>query len=330
MEISVVPDPQHPNGGHAILRFRSEAPPTSVELAIRDLRKDIWLSGGGWQNEQTTLGIHDAGDAGNGWSQIPLGPGIVDRIPEDAYLEFHLGSETGWFIWPDSILCSPSAVGHGTIGVKDADLASNLSGGRPSVQAAPPPPPEQQAPVLDEPSPIDAEPKPESPTESRKSAGFLWILMLLALAAAIAIGAIYLMSTQRETEPESVATTDCSEAGFAGRIEEPNDAQFEALVECGDELEEATAYRILDRLVVSGHGPALFVYGQLYDASAEVDLPFAFSSNPAIAAEYYARALAAGHAAAEEPLERVCSTLSLENELHAMARETHCQQEDGQ
>ena len=153
----------------------------------------------------------------------------------------------------------------------------------------------------------------------------LWILVLLLLAA-VALGVYFLVKSEDEAgEPEQpVPSTDCSDAGFTGRLNETSEAQFSTFVECGGEVSEAMAYRVLDRLVATGFGPALFMYGQMYDAAATADLPYKFNPNPAIAAEYYARALAAGHAEADEALRRTCSGLSLDDELHAMAHETHC------
>ncbi len=325
MEINIVPDPRHPNGGFAVLRFMAASPQPEVELAIRDLRKDIWLSRGGWQNESTSLGLYEVGDAGNGWSQVGLGPDVVDQVPEDSYLEFHLGSENGWAIWPDSIHCSPSAAGSGTIAAGNHEQEPDLIGDRRLFQPAPPPPPEPEAIDVPEEKPVDVEPVPDEPAARRKFSPVLWILVLLFLAA-VAVGVYFLVQGKDETgEPEQpVQSTDCSDAGFTGRLNDTSEAQFSAFTECGGEVSEAMAYRVLDRLVATGFGPALFMYGQMYDAAATADLPYSFSPNPAIAAEYYARALASGYAEADEALRRTCSGLSLDDELHAMARETHC------
>lgn len=326
MEINIVPDPRHPNGGFAVLRFMAASPQPEVELAIRDIRKDIWLSRGGWQNESTSLGLYEVGNAGNGWSQIGLGPDVVDRVPEDSYLEFHLGSESGLAIWPDSIHCSPSAAGLGTIATGDHAPEPELTDDRRGYGfPAPPPPPEPEAIDVSEEKPVDVEPGPDEPPARRKFSPVLWILVLLFLAA-VAVGGYFLVKSKDETgeRQQPVQSMDCSDAGFTGRLNEPSEAQFSAFVECDKDVSEAMAYRVLDRLVATGFGPALFMYGQMYDAAATADLPYSFSPNPAIAAEYYARALAAGHAEADEALRRTCAGLSLDDELHAMAHETHC------
>ena len=255
-----------------------------------------------------------------------LGPDVVDRVPEDSYLEFHLGSESGWAIWPDSIHCSPSAAGSGTIETGDHPPEPALVGDRRNFgHPAPPPPPEPEATAFPEEEPVDVEPGPDEPAARRKSSPVLWILVLLLLVA-VALGVYFLVKSEDEAgEPEQpVPSTDCSDAGFTGRLNETSEAQFSTFVECGGEVSEAMAYRVLDRLVATGFGPALFMYGQMYDAAATADLPYKFNPNPAIAAEYYARALAAGHAEADEALRRTCSGLSLDDELHAMAHETHC------
>ena len=321
MEIDIGPDPRHPTGGFAILKFRTAAPRSEVELAIRDLRKDIWLARGGWQNESTSLGLHEVSDAGNGWSQIGLGPGIVDQVPEDSYLEFRIGAEKGQAIWPDSIHCSPSAAGRGTIGTGDPGPEPDLSDDRRMFRNPAPPPPSEPE-VTEVPDDKPAVVEPESATD-RKSSPVLWVLALLLLAA-VALGAYFVMRKDPVPEPPEPQATDCTDAGFTGRLGEPNEAQFAAFVECSESISEAMAYRTLDRLVASGFGPALFTYGRLYDSEETVDLPFDFSPSPTIAAEYYSRALAAGHAEAGEYLERTCAGLSLDDELHAMAHETHC------
>ena len=51
MTLEVRPDPTQPGGGHALLLISGQNLGEHATLAIREPRKDQWLSRNGWQSD---------------------------------------------------------------------------------------------------------------------------------------------------------------------------------------------------------------------------------------------------------------------------------------
>lgn len=315
MDIQLLPDPGHPAGGYAVLQFTSDGSDASVELMIRDLRKDLWLTPGGWRTEQSAAGVFEVIDAGGGWRQIRLGPDVVDQIDPDSYLEIRIRSGTARAIWPDSIHHSPPEASSGTFdpgGRPDPALTGKPTSG--DLRVSPPEP--ESTP---EPAPKPTSPEPEVPKDELKTAQPKRNLFLLVLLIVIVMAAAAYLAWQifdQPTPPEEVAgRTDCSEEGFRGRWSDSFDDQFAALGDCLGEVSGTTALRVLDSGVAAENPNALYIYAQLYDGTESTGIPVTFEPNLARATEYYARAKAAGNADAATDLERVCTELTPEEDL---------------
>jgi hypothetical protein len=88
-----------------------------------------------------------------------------------------------------------------------------------------------------------------------------------------------------------------------------------ALAGCGGVVSPDEALAVLERGAASGEAGALLAFAQAYDGEVqgevfEAELGVAFGDDPALAAEYYARAATAGSDAARAPLGAVCVRLA--------------------
>lgn len=315
MEIQLLPDPEHFAGGYAVLQFTSDGSDVSVELMIRDLRKDLWLTPGGWRTEQSAAGVFEVIDAGGGWRQIRLRPDVVDQIDPDSYLEIRIRSGTARAIWPDSIHHSPQEVSPVIFDPVDRPdpvltgkpTTDDPDGSSPVPESRPKPPPQPTSPKTEVP-----EDEPKKPQPKRNPLLLVLLVVIVMAAAAYLAWQIFGQPTPPEEEASSA---DCSEEGFRGRWSDSFEDQFAALGDCLGEVSGTTALRVLDSGVAAENPDALYIYAQLYDGTESTGIPVTFEPNLARATEYYARAKAAGKADAAIDLERVCTELSPEEDL---------------
>ncbi len=172
------------------------------------------------------------------------------------------------------------------------------------------------------------------------------------LLAALAVGGWFLL---RNAEPEPVPPVEapapvvappdpapaapapapepapaCDAAALAALADQPFPAIASALAACGQAVTPDAALSLVDAAAARGDGGALLLLGQLYDGEStepefETRIGLGFGDNPAQAADYYARAKAAGATGAAALLAPVCERLSTRGDtLSLSAFEDHC------
>lgn len=330
MTIKIEPHPEYPNGGWAVMCVDGAAGAGSL-LSIYDPSREKWLGPDGWQNAETPIKPYDSGQNADGSARLVLGPKIVDEIQPNAALDIRYGEARMRLAWPETIRQSPTkATEGGGIQVK-----------RPSITGAEQKPPRPKQPVEpenpDEPDsglfePFDDEPlRNDYGSRGRAnrlspslSLGIFPILLLILIALAIWYLFIH------DTGPDESAGDDppalaCDEAGFASRAGEAIEDQLAALESCGEEVSAASRLIVLEAGARAEDGRALLLLGELYDPGVETAGQPVFSrSDPAIAAEYYFRALAAGSIEAAGRLEAVCGILDPNDPLQEFNRSQYC------
>lgn len=295
---------------------------TAVTVAIRDLSSDEWLSADGWQPAQTTLGVFDVSPSGD----ILFGPAIVDRIEPYAALEVIVDGQKTRLTWPDTIASSPAGLQSGGLQVTRRREKSALEG----TSAKPVVSPSQEA----EPKPVEqfsaapVEPELEKTGRAPRRLPFV-IFGLLGLATIVAILAyLFFFPTLPPAAPDAVAdekVTDCTSEGFAARATLDYAEQLAVAVECDASTSPDDLLRILEAGVRANQPDALLRMARLYDPMVAEDGGIKLSSrDPAIAAEYYGRAAAAGSTDTDTALSEVCALLEPENLLHDTVRAQYC------
>lgn len=310
---------------------------TAVTVAIRDLSSDEWLSADGWQPAQTTLGVFDVSPSGD----ILFGPAIVDRIEPYAALEVIVDGHKTRLTWPDTIASSPAGLQSGGLQVTRRREKSALEGTSAKLVVSPSPEPEPKPEQVEQFSAGPQEPEPELEKTGRAPRRLPFVILgLLGLAAVTALLAyLFLLpmphpaATDTDTDtvaalPDSGAeenATDCSSEGFAARATLDYAEQLAVAVECDAATSPEDLLRILEAGVVANQPDALLRMAQLYDPMFTEDALIELSSrDPAIAAEYYARAVAAGSTETGTALSKVCALLEPENLLHETVRAQYC------
>jgi hypothetical protein len=320
MTAMIIPDPYHPQGGWCLMHLAGQGGAT-VTVAIRDLSSEEWLSADGWQPAQTTLGVFDVSPSGD----ILFGPAIVDRIEPYAALEVIVEGQKTRLTWPDTIATSPAGLQSGGLQVTRRREKSALEGTSAKPVVSP-------SPEL-EPEPVEqfsAAPEAELEKTDRAPRRLPFLIFgLLGLAAIAALLAyLFLFPTPPPVAPDTVAeeeATDCSSEGFAGRATRDYAEQLAVAVECDASTSPDDLLRILESGVRANQPDALLRMARLYDPMVAADGGIELSRrDPAIAAEYYGRAAAAGSADTDTALSEVCALLEPENLLHDTVRAQYC------
>ncbi len=342
MSISIRPDPAHPQGGHALMSVPA-APATELRLSIHDLGSGRWLGEDGWQNSECELGPYSVGPDGH----IDLGPKIVDEMEAYLPLEIRVAGESTRLSWPEAVLPSP------TVARKDGGLTvlrrepygGSAGTGFLSEEIAPPavpeepephdPPEDRELPKNDQEVEVDVE---EDGQEANPTNRMLWFVVLGVLLVAVA-GALYFGLWKDESEPPPDAApsfapepdspvgdrADCSAAGFDAIGEMSIREQMAFARACGAQAAPENLLRVLEAGVGAELPEALIAMGELYDPGVPASGPLVLTrKDPAIAAEYYSRARAAGDSDVDGRLRSVCSLLDPADLLHADAIETYC------
>jgi hypothetical protein len=311
------PDPQHPQGGWALLQVALPPGSTTV-LAIRDLSAEQWLAADGWQPGQTALGSFEVLAAGD----VCLGPAIVDRVEPYAALEISVDGKKTRLTWPDTVAVSPAGLQAGGLQVtRRTAPASPLEGTFPRK--------DQTLPV-EEAAPPPIEMPPELPTddpETEKPGRRPLFLGLGFGALAVVAALLAYISFRNDDHPVAEPVlADCSTSGFAARRDLPYFEQIATATQCGGSAAPEDLLRILEAGVRAEEVDALVRMARLYDPGVPAEGLLVLSGrDPAIAAEYYARAAAAGAGDAATALSAVCALLEPENLLHGTARDQFCQ-----
>jgi len=218
-----------------------------------------------------------------------------------------VGGQVADVTWPDDV---PARAGAAVLG-------GLLSTARATPQQADdqlvgiPPEPET------EPEPELVEPEPTPPAPQKRS--LLWLLLILALAAA-GIGVWYYYLRPDPPVAPVAEQDQCTRAALVALDGFVNTEK--AIRACGDALSADTVLKIVEDAARADDPGALLLFGTLYDG-AELDarietlIGLSFDHDAATAAEYYARAAAAGSAEAGVRLVATCAQLARADETLA-------------
>lgn len=319
MSLTIHPDPQEPAGGFAFLKLEAGSLGKGpVGVAVMEVYGRRWLgptANGGkvtvgaanWQAERFEFGPYPV-QAHDGADWLRIGPEIVNKIDEYTPLRLFVAGQ-GWDVtWPDNV---PPRAG-----------AAVLGGLLPTARSAPPDSAETAgaAEALVGKPP---EPEPPEPPEQVVLAATgphrrnLWLPALLILLLIGALVAAWVLIPRDDPPGDSpVAENSCTRAAL--RVLDGYAATEQAIRACGDALSPDMVLEIIEDAAAQGDGDALLLFGTLYDG-AELDqrietvIGLSFDHNAAKAAEYYARAVAAGSEAARSRLVATCAQLAGSN-----------------
>ena len=342
MSISIRPDPACPQGGQALMSA-TVAQGTVLRMSIHDLASERWLGETGWQNSECELGPFTVSADGH----IVLGPNIVDAMEAYMPLEIVVAGESARLSWPEAVLPSPTeARTDGGLTVVGKDSHSGPAGTgvlRDEIEAPA---------ATEEPESLEQPEDDDSPSndqhvavedhgqETKSSHRMLWLILLGVLLIAAAT-ALYFWFWKFEADPVADPApivepepeghdgdqADCSGAGFDAIGDLPILEQMAFARACGGQAAPEDLLRVLEAGVGSELPEALSVMGALYDPGVPAFGPLVLTrKDPAIAAEYYWRAQAAGDGNVAGKLSSVCALLDPEDLLHADVIETYCQE----
>jgi hypothetical protein len=346
MGLTVEPDPGHPNGGHARLVLTGTAgmgEGSQVLVTLLDPYSSKYLGAQGFQRDPVAFGPYPVTRDG-GRAVVTLGPEIVNQIEEYAALRIALSDAASGVSriaaevrWPDSIVPAIGAARIGGLvapGRTHADEGPRLVGRAPeatpaAIEAEPPPPP-QPEPVA------EAAAHPPAPRPA-----WHWLLLALAAIGAVlaALWALGLFDPDPVVDPPTPepapalapsAPDPCGDAALNALTGRPFADAVATLAACGAAVSPDRALRLIEDAAVAGEAQALYLFGVLYDAETldaglETEIGVQLTDSAELAADYYARALAAGWAEAEVPLAAVCDRLAARTDTPAQAAlRDHC------
>jgi hypothetical protein len=333
VELFIRPDDKQPNGGYANLILTGDVDlQSSATVAVVDAYSERHLGENGWQSEPVVFGPYQIETVDNGFL-LTIGPEIVNQLEEYAALKFNIGGLDVVASWPDDVVPAPGAAVIGKLQTGDAveakpALRSEMAAPRDEIIEEKPDVSETIDDVVEEPS------ENAAATDVRSKTTFP-IFLLLLLAALIA-GTVYWFMTQEQAEPEpamepeSLAEDQCSNEAFSALSDQGFVAAETLLRDCGERVSADNALIFLEDGAKAGAGTALLSIGKIYDQEAvddeiEIQIGLTYPDNPAIAAGYYARALAAGASEAETLLEALCQRMSgITDTLTKSAFQDHC------
>jgi hypothetical protein len=318
----------------------------------------IGIGNPAWGPEPHAYGPYPV-QASDGFDWIRIGPEIVNKIEEYSPVRLRIGNAEFDLTWPDDVL--PRAGAALTGGILAAGAAQKPDNSRlvGKVVASPPKPEpvaeeprvsassvsEQNAAAAEPVLPEDREELEDSDEEVDDEGGARrspWLLPSL-LAVLLLVMAIAFWLFGPDAEPDADIATPVAPAqqvapntdgpcGYAALAATTGDfgAKLGALRACGPQTNIDTALRLLEDAAAGGDGGALMVFGHLYDSAITEDtvetmLRLTFDDAPAQAADYYARAVAAGHTPAQAHLAAICQRLATATDtLSQGAYNDHC------
>lgn len=339
MSVILHADPQRPAGGYGFLELpEGSIGSGTITVAVLDRYTERWLApstgdsdrvalgNANWQSERHEFGPyeilnHDGAD----W--VRIGPEIINKIEEYAPVRLALGPQNFDIAWPDFLPPRAGAALLGGIQSTDRetapeDLSDQLVGQMPEEE--PEAEPFEEGVTIVAPRPAEPE---ESPKDAEKTRGFLvpGILLLVLMIALAAVWWFWLRDDINPvaedpqapiTQPVAITTEPgdgCTlvelralDGGFA--------AKEAAMRACGSKISPDVALSLIETAAATDDAGALLLFGSLYDgdtldAQFEDLMGLTFADNNAQAAEYYARAKAAGAAAAGDRLVSICGKL---------------------
>ena len=339
MTLQVLPDPDRPTGGSAILVLPAGGlAGTSVTVAIGlrgegmrwlapgagDTAARIGTGEGDWRPEMFRFGpypvIRDGAAA-----RVVIGPEIVNKLREYLPVTVRIDGVDHALSWPDTIRTRPGAPIGGAIPPGAALPRDGNPTGRPADTTPEPPPVETTAP----PPPQQRQPEPEA--DPKPSPVRRWLVPAGLAALVLAAAAVWLLWPEAERTavvppaPAPPHGPDCTYAGLSATA-----GGFAAVVQrlraCQGAVDRDTALRLIEDGASRTDPLALLALAGLYDTDvADPVLQGALGldggDEPALAAEYYARARAAGAPDAATRLAAVCQRLA--QRADTMSRSAH-------
>lgn len=311
--IEIRPDPAHPHGGYAILSTGTSAlPDDTVVIDVFDKFKGYYLGENGFQPTRNLFGPYKVVRAG-GRAEVLIGSEIVNHIEEYANLRLTLGPVVADVSWPDTVLPAAGALPVGGIYVAPKP-GSTLSGAAPADKPAAPP-----------------QPVPEPATETGKDAKSRLpsILAGLVVLAILAGGAYWVFGRTPAVVPVPPGPNPCSAGALATLGAKGFAPVLAQLRLCGGQISVDDVLLQVEKASAAGDAVAITVFGQLYDGAqtdpVETATGLTFDDDPARAAEYYARAKAAGGEDAGPLLAQICVRLQpLTDTLSRSAYADYC------
>ncbi len=300
-----------------------------------------------WQSERHEFGPY-AVHHHEGADWVRIGPEIVNKIEEYTPLRICVGPHAVETTWPDDL---PPRVGAAVLGgiQSTARTAANEDGAQlvGQVVAVPEPQPEPQPEPEPEPASKQDQVDPVQPPqqdapEDAPGRGWLIPLLIVLLLLGAGLAAYFYLQKDQPAAPEIAETPvvadepappavvevpvsdlpdHCSLSGLRG-ISGGFKATEQAIRTCGDALSPDTVLQVVEDASEQNDPDALLLFGTLYDG-AQVDqrieqvIGLSFGHDAARAAEYYARAKAAGSQAATTRLTATCAQLAGSNQTLA-------------
>jgi len=324
MSLTVHPDPAEPAGGFAFLELPiGTLGKEPVLVAVMEVYGGRWLApsdqadGKGkvgadnWQGERHDFGPYDVHEH-DGADWVRIGPEIVNKIDEYTALRLNVGGQVADVTWPDDV---PARAGAAVLGGLLSTARATPQQADEQLVGIPPDP---------EPEPEQVEPEPAPPAPASQKRSLWWLLLILALAGSgIGVWYYYLRADPPVApvaqQDQCTRTALVALNGFV-TIEK-------AIRACGDAVSADTVLKIVEDAARADDPGALLLFGTLYDGSEldariETLIGLSFDHDAARAAEYYARAMAAGSAVAGVRLVATCAQLAGANAQLAGANET--------
>jgi hypothetical protein len=347
MGLTVEPDPRHANGGHARLVLTGTsglAEGSKVLVTLLDPYSGKHLGAQGFQRDPVAFGPYPVGRDG-GRTVVTLGPEIVNQVEEYAALRIALTDADSGVAriaaevrWPDSIV---PAIGAARIGGLVAPGRATGEDGPRLVGRAP----EAAAATPDIPPDTPSTPRPAPAVATPPRPGWPWIVLGLAVVLSVlgALWALGLFDPDPAPEPPApsavpaptpipapAAADPCGPAALDALADASFADGLAALTACGSAVSPDRALALIEDAAVAGEAQALYLFGVLYDAETqdaglEGEIGVRLIDSPELAADYYARAVAAGSTAASAPLSAVCDRLAARSDTPAQAAlRDHC------
>lgn len=312
MVISIKSDPAHPRGGYAEVTLPEGGTfEDEVQVTVFDNYSERYLGDAGWQASKVMFGPYMLARSG-GAPRLIIGPEIVNQIEEYANIKLTVQGVSQDISWPDDIVPAPGAAKIGGI----MSASAKPVGEAPALTATLPDPEPEAGP------PDAPEPTPEPNLQPAPAPGGIGKLVTAAVVIAVGSAALAywfafmqdeLAPVETAVSPAAVESGPCSADqlgaldGFA--------AQASALRDCGTDASADVALGLVERAAAQNNPDALLLFGTVYDGAVsdpviEDSIGLTFGDVPATAAEYYARAVAAGSDAAAQNLEALCARMA--------------------
>lgn len=321
MQIDILPDPDRPLGGSALLRIREGVGLSgTLSVSVFDRSKERWLADRAWQPVPVRFGPYPISHAADGAAEITVGAEIVDHVDEYAPLTIQIGDQSIDVDWPDTILLAPGAPTLGGI-LGDEEPAAPLAGDVETPTEVPEPPQQVEEPVK---KPEDEPPGPVDGGKTESAGGSklpLWIAAAV-VAVLLAIAAWFFLPFEDTNGGQTAGggtvvpeepTSMCDPSDLA-TVSGPLSDRLALIAECGAARPDL-AISVLERGADTGDAAALLAFGRLYDDAQQDPLledtyGIDYTEKLNIAARYYARARDAGAPEAAAALSDVCARIA--------------------